>query len=628
MSSSTGPSREDARTRAFAHRRANLVAGRIVILALVSAAACVDLTRPRTPVTTDAAIRDVVSTDVPPRHPAVDAPVETAFDAPMGQESGTPPDVMAPIDGEIDVATPRTTGSPCALAADCLSGSCVDGRCCDTTCASPCRACNLPEKEGVCTLVPAGEDPRQDCAAEEASTCGRDGSCDGQGVCRKHVANTECSFPRCEQATETAAGTCDGNGLCRPGASRSCAPGVCAAGACSSQCTAQTDCQTGFFCMGSCVPRRAAGVACSVSHECSSGVCVDGVCCKTSCAQSCYACNLAGAVGTCSPIATGLDPGSECLAQAATTCGRAGGCNGAGACRLHAAGVTCSGISCSGSVETGPKACDGAGSCRPVIARACGAYLCNGDACGTSCTRAAQCRVGHHCAAGVCTPFGAPPVLHWKLDETSGTTAADASGTGLAGTYLGSVGMPTPSTLVPIFKTPNPASRSFSAGSRHAIRLAPAPASTKPTNDFTVSLWFRTTTLDVGHDPPASSEALSLGDNYFIRIRAADISWARRTTAGGYAVCFAIPSSNHLDGNWHHIAGVTTSAGMRTYFDGVEACANTLGEPNIYDKGTDLYVGRHAVGSADWDFDGNIDDVRIYTRPLPASEIAALAAGQ
>ena len=46
----------------------------------------------------------------------------------------------------------------------------------------------------------------------------------------------------------------------------------------------------------------------------------------------------------------------------------------------------------------------------------------------------------------------------------------------------------------------------------------------------------------------------------------------------------------------------------------------------LYDRGADLSVGRHGDGQDDFDFDGNIDDVRIYTRALPPARIAQLAA--
>ena len=278
-----------------------------------------------------------------------------------------------------------------------------------------------------------------------------------------------------------------------------------------------------------------------------------------------------------------------------------------------------------GSVASAARACDGLGVCLAGSTQDCSPYVCSGNACATSCTSTAQCKSGFYCSGGSCLPFGAGPALHWKLDESGGTSALDASGNGRVGTYVGTSGTPTASTLVPSVFFANPASRAFAAANRHAIRLDPTPSALKPANNITVSLWFRTTTLDSGHNPPASSEAISQGNNYFLRIRSNDIYWTRRT-ASGYAVCFAT-LSNHLDGNWHHLAGVLSPSGMKLYYDGVEKCSNGNGASMSYTTASELVVGRHGIGETQWDFDGNIDDVRIYTRALPAAEIAAVAAG-
>jgi hypothetical protein len=62
--------------------------------------------------------------------------------------------------------------------------------------------------------------------------------------------------------------------------------------------------------------------------------------------------------------------------------------------------------------------------------------------------------------------------------------------------------------------------------------------------------------------------------------------------------------------------GVSGPDGQRLYLDGVERCAGP-------DSGNLDHI---------WDplivkFDGHVDDVRIYTRPLNATEVARLAAG-
>jgi hypothetical protein len=52
------------------------------------------------------------------------------------------------------------------------------------------------------------------------------------------------------------------------------------------------------------------------------------------------------------------------------------------------------------------------------------------NGCGTTCTGPAQCKAGYDCTGTSCVALPAP-ALYWKLDEASGTLAADASGNNL-----------------------------------------------------------------------------------------------------------------------------------------------------------------------------------------------------
>jgi hypothetical protein len=317
-----------------------------------------------------------------------------------------------------------------------------------------------------------------------------------------------------------------------------------------------------------------------------------------------------------------MDPRSECAAEAATTCGRAGGCNGAGACRLHPTGTACGATqSCTGVTQTAASACNGLGVCSPGASTMCTGYRCAGTTCGTTCATAAQCQVGFACTAGACVALPAP-ALYWKLDETTGTTAADSSGNAYTGTFIGNTGTPTTSTMVPTLGFPDPASRAFVRANRHAIRLATMPAALKPAADLTLSVWYRATNLDTAGN---GSELVSGGDHYMMRLHTADIEVSKRT-ADGHKQCLG-PVTGHLDGNWHHAAATITTTAMTVYVDGVQkiSCPNTL--PIFYDRGTDIFAGRHGNGNDMYDFEGNMDEIRLYMRVLSATEIAALAAG-
>ena len=48
---------------------------------------------------------------------------------------------------------------------------------------------------------------------------------------------------------------------------------------------------------------KANGKPCTAGGQCSSTFCIDGYCCNSGCAQTCYQCNKAGAIGTCSAMA-------------------------------------------------------------------------------------------------------------------------------------------------------------------------------------------------------------------------------------------------------------------------------------------------------------------------------------
>jgi hypothetical protein len=216
-------------------------------------------------------------------------------------------------------------------------------------------------------------------------------------------------------------------------------------------------------------------------------------------------------------------------------------------------------------------------------------------------------------------------LLYWKFDEASGTTAIDSSGNGFNGTYTGVTGAPTPSALLPPVTFPDPSSRQFVTAKQEAVELANAPAALKPQNNLTITVWYRSPATDTN-----GGEILTLGENYALVLRPSRIGTVElsKVHPGGttWTVCSAA-AAGYLGSTWHHLAGVFSPAGMRLYFDGALVATNPDGADLVYPLGTSLVVGRSGNGANGVDYNGYMDEVRVYGRVLSDAEIAALAAG-
>ncbi len=118
---------------------------------------------------------------------------------------------------------------------------------------------------------------------------------------------------------------------------------------------------------------------CTNDQDCASGFCTDGYCCTTACTAQCEACDIAGSLGTCSPVMSGPSHGTR---QACT-------CNG-GEC---ASGATCVDEHTSNGVggqhDCAPYVCDVSGS----------------GACKTTCASVSDCYAPNVCdSTGACVP--------------------------------------------------------------------------------------------------------------------------------------------------------------------------------------------------------------------------------
>jgi len=261
----------------------------------------------------------------------------------------------------------RTASNDCRGA---IQGGAVLDR---TPCSTP-GGCSGHEAPSLGDVA-AGTDPYDDCAQEDASTCGRDGECNGAGTCRLWTSGTVCDPAHCDAEVEHADDTCDGAGSCDDGGSTACATAICVPGAdstpsyvdradacgdtqcedggiqvctgyitcsgdsCPNTCVGNADCVSGYRCdpTNHCVPQADLGTPCTTPDDCSTNFCVDGVCCNSACDGLCQRCDNQGTEGACSPVLANEDPDEECGEDGC----HPGFCDGTGQCANRSQGTDC-----------------------------------------------------------------------------------------------------------------------------------------------------------------------------------------------------------------------------------------------------------------------------------------------
>jgi hypothetical protein len=261
----------------------------------------------------------------------------------------------------------RVPGTGCKSNQDCLNEGITDAVCVDAVCIERCsndNPCPAGEvcQDGRCRAQGEPCTRHEDCATCKAC---RDGRCLPQGA--DEDLKDECAEGPC------LTGLCDGAGAC------------------------------GFAPVGT-VCREAAG-ACDVAEVCPG----DGpVCPDDGFLPPSHVCRDAS--GECDQPESCTGTGPECPEdqfKPATTvcraavdeCDRAEMCSGTsascGADLKAAEGTQCGLESCSGTLYTSGRSCDGTGVCREATVIDCAPYLCGENACRTACESNAECATGY-----------------------------------------------------------------------------------------------------------------------------------------------------------------------------------------------------------------------------------------
>lgn len=208
--------------------------------------------------------------------------------------------------------------------------------------------------------------------------------------------------------------------------------------------------------------------------------------------------------------------------------------------------------------------------------------------------------------------YNAGPDIYWRLDETAGPTATDASGNIATGNYTGGVTYQAPSSVLGT----NGTGVTFNGSNG---LLASGSTVANPTV-YSEELWFRTTSTSGGKLIGFGNNATGNSGSYDRHV------WMRsngRVSFGVYTGSRVIitSSQSYNDGQWHHVVATQGSSGIKLYLDGAEVAANA--ETRAQNFTGYWRVGGDVVweGASTNYFAGSIDEVAIYGRQLTAAEV-------
>jgi len=202
----------------------------------------------------------------------------------------------------------------------------------------------------------------------------------------------------------------------------------------------------------------------------------------------------------------------------------------------------------------------------------------------------------------------------WKLDEGSASTAADSSGNNLHGIITGN----------PTWVDGHAGKALKFDGDGDYVDLG-NDSRFNLTRQITVAAWVKVDKFDCEWQA-----IINKGDGSWRLQRNGTKGSIEFACTGAFVPGAQVGSLFGMagvdDGRWHHIAGTYDGSMICLYVDGehdVGSDADGAIEVNDYN----LFIGANAE-KPDRNFNGSIDDVRIYSYALSAEEVKAISAAQ
>jgi len=199
------------------------------------------------------------------------------------------------------------------------------------------------------------------------------------------------------------------------------------------------------------------------------------------------------------------------------------------------------------------------------------------------------------------------PRAYWRLDETSGTSAADQTGAH-PGAYRNGAALGQPGALA------GEASPAVGLdGLNDSVRVSDGGGGGSASG-MAVEAWVRPTGVPVG------SASIARKDGQYLLRLSANGTLTFRLWKGGTAYEAASAPATAPQGDWTHVVGSWDGSEMRLYADAVQVASRALLSPADVTT-TGLSLGS-SFDSYDW-LTGLLDEVAVYDAALPPARIQA-----
>jgi RHS repeat-associated protein len=243
-------------------------------------------------------------------------------------------------------------------------------------------------------------------------------------------------------------------------------------------------------------------------------------------------------------------------------------------------------------------------------------------------------RTGDNSSAYRTSVTAPSPLLYWRLNEASGTSAADSSGSGRGGTYA-ATGV-TLAASGAISNDHDPAVILATTG--YVERTSPGSALNIGSGSFTVDAWAKSSNTAAAaqmiyarYECGWNNCVATDGDanaNFELSLSATGAPSVSVRSDNGNSAAVTGSGGDRRDGKWHHYVAVLDRSAslLRLYVDGTQVGSTSISTINsIDDGGSPIEIGREYI--AIWNspnsyFNGSIDDVAIYGSALSAAQIA------